>query len=438
MSAHYIKLLQQSDSRLIKESVIKDAFNQSLLGNTEATNFLHLAGLTYNGLITFGVKNVLDIDPDNIGTNPWDEFNTLLNKLITRELSGNDARNAIENIATQFDATEWNNFCAPVIRRDLRCGITETTLNKILKDTNFKVPVFSCQLATNCEGIHLNGKYLIQPKFDGVRMLTIVHFKERYVECFSRNGKQYTNFTHIEEQLTKNIDIIQLHFGRREGVVFDGEMMGEDFNALMKQARRKTKTDTSEMKYHVYDIIPLEDFKRGYWNMQQDRRHTLLNNIVNRMNTDSIQTVHTKEIDLDTAEGKDIMNRYAADQVAAGYEGIMIKKVDAPYECTRSTKWLKYKPVYTYDLTIIDIEEGTGKYKGKLGAFVCSGLDEASGKFIKTNVGSGFSDVDRVTMFDRNLIGTVAEIMADAISQNSDGTYSLRFPRLGKLRPDKS
>lgn len=438
MSEHYIFQLQQSDSRLVKESVIKDALHQSLLGNNEATNFLQLAGLTYNGLITFGVKNVNDIDLNNKGINPWSEFNLLLNKLVTRTLSGNAARDAIEDISTKFDGVEWNNFCAPVIRRDLRCGITETTLNKILKNTVYEVPVFSCQLATNCEGIHLSGKYLIQPKFDGVRMLAIVHFKERYVECFSRNGKQYTNFQHIEEELTKNIDIIQLHFGRSEGVVFDGEMMGSDFIALMKQARRKSNANTTEMKYHVYDILPLEDFNRGYWNMQQDRRNTLLNNIAIRMTTTSILTVHTKEIDCDTAEGKDIMNRYAADQVAAGYEGIMIKKVDAPYECTRSTKWLKYKPVYTYDLKIVDIEEGTGKYKGKLGAFVCSGLDEASGKFIKVNVGSGFSDVDRVTMFDKNLIGTMAEIMADAISQNSDGSYSLKFPRLKVLRPDKS
>jgi hypothetical protein len=81
-------------------------------------------------------------------------------------------------------------------------------------------------------------------------------------------------------------------------------------------------------------------------------------------------------VDLDTAAGKDQLERYAKDQVNAGFEGIMIKNVDAPYECKRNTFWMKFKPVYDYDLTVIGIEEGTGKNKGRMGALVCEGIDD--------------------------------------------------------------
>jgi ATP-dependent DNA ligase len=46
------------------------------------------------------------------------------------------------------------------------------------------------------------------------------------------------------------------------------------------------------------------------------------------------------------------------------------------------------------------------------------------------NVGSGFSDEQRSEIWSsKDVIGKVAEIRADAITQNQDGTYSLRFPR---------
>ena len=85
-------------------------------------------------------------------------------------------------------------------------------------------------------------------------------------------------------------------------------------------------------------------------------------------------------------------------------------------------------------LNVQAIEEGTGRNVGRLGALVCSGSDD--GKDITVNVGSGFSDADR-DQFYRNhsdIIGQVVEVRADAITQNQDGTYSLRFPRFLRFR----
>jgi DNA ligase-1 len=140
------------------------------------------------------------------------------------------------------------------------------------------------------------------------------------------------------------------------------------------------------------------------------------------------------EVDLDTAEGHDIMRRYAEDSVAAGFEGIMIKDLDAPYECRRSTFWMKWKPVMTVDLNIVGFEEGTGRNAGRLGAIICEGTDDD--RLIHVNVGSGLSDADRDEYWHSrdHLLGRVVEVAADAVTQNQDGSYSLRFPRFVRFR----
>jgi DNA ligase-1 len=189
------------------------------------------------------------------------------------------------------------------------------------------------------------------------------------------------------------------------------------------------------MVYHVFDMIPLEDFERGFWNAQQRKRLTLLDKARERLaDTDPVQIMPGMEVNLDTAEGHDILRRFAEASVEQGYEGIMIKDLDAPYECKRSSFWMKWKPTITVDLNIVGVEEGTGRNEGRLGALICEGVD--NGRDIRVNVGSGLSDADRDeywTVRDE-LDGRVVEVEADAVTQNQDGTYSLRFPRFVRFR----
>ena len=72
--------------------------------------------------------------------------------------------------------------------------------------------------------------------------------------------------------------------------------------------------------------------------------------------------------------------------------------------------------------------------EGRLGALVCEGVDD--GKAIAVNVGSGFSDGDRTGFWSSrdSLVGQLVEVRADAVTQNQDGTYSLRFPRFLRFR----
>jgi DNA ligase-1 len=148
----------------------------------------------------------------------------------------------------------------------------------------------------------------------------------------------------------------------------------------------------------------------------------------------NIKLIEHININLETAEGKSQMSRYANDKFAEGYEGIMIKKYGAGYECKRTTNWLKWKPVITLDLAVIKVEEGTGRNAGRLGALLCRGTDD--GRDITVSVGTGYSDDQREEFWQcrNDLNGRIVEVHADAITQDQDGNYSLRFPRFERFR----
>ena len=439
VAADWIRDLESSDSRLHKESVIEKALMAAKLGSSNAQCFLFNCYQAYNPYYVFGVKKV----PETAGLegkpNPWPKFWAMLEGLRFRTLTGYNAKTAIEFMSEQFDSVEWNNLCRRVIIKDLRCGISEKTLNKVLGNTEWKIPVFTCQLATDSEKhvAKMTGVKRLEQKLDGVRVIAVV--TKTTVNLYSRNGKPFDNFPHIVQAL----EDIKNKFARTfqswpHGFIFDGEVIGESFQALMKQAQRKTDVQTDGMTYSVFDVIPLADFERGFWNAQQHKRLAILEEyraVFER--TNSVRIMDGIEVDLDTAEGHDILRRYAEDAVALGFEGIMIKSLDAPYECRRSTFWMKLKPVYDYDLKVVAVEEGTGRNVGKLGALVCEGTDDD--RLIRCNVGTGLTDAQRDDYWTNRsvIIGQTAVVLADAVTQNQDGSYSLRFPRFKTFRDDK-
>lgn len=441
MSAGWITKLNESNSKLHKEDVIKQAYEMALLGDRNSQRFLVLVNMCYNPMITFGVKQVEDTVGYSEQENPWDDFIALLNQLKDRMLTGHAARDAIIAMSERFDSIEWNLLCAPVLRRDLRCGISDKTFNKVCRGTDYQIPVFSCQLATSCEDRpEMQGEMRIEPKLDGVRVLMYCAVGDQgysYVISYSRNGKVFDNFTHIEHQLQEQMTELARRSGHKE-FFLDGEVVGKSFNELMRVARKKKDAKADDSVFHVFDFIPASDFVRGHWNAQLSKRLTILDKIkpvIKKM--PNVEYPDHLIVNLDVNEGRDQLWRYAQDCVKAGYEGVMIKAMEAPYECRRSTSWMKWKPTITVDLQITAIEEGTGKNQGRLGAFVCSGVD--SGKTITVNVGSGITDEERDEYWHEKdaLIGQTVEILCDSISQNQDGTYSLRFPRFLRFRDDK-
>jgi DNA ligase-1 len=422
-----IRILEDHSSRLDKEGIINAEANDN---NTELFEGFSMA---LDNLYTFGVKKVpTHGGPDGQGL-PWAAFKELAHLLYTRELTGHDARDAIELALSASTQKQWNDWYRRILIKDLRCGVSEKTVNKVLKayPTIKSVPVFECMLAHDGANHEkkITGKKLLEPKLDGVRVITVINAENKTCTMYSRNGKELENFSHITQSIEANIEMFD------RSVILDGEMVSSSFQALMKQVHRKSDVQSEDARLMLFDIIPLSEFQRGESVLGQRRRSNLLRSMKTIFaKISGIDIIPQIEVDLDSYVGELEFKQYNKDAIEAGFEGIMIKSVDAPYECKRSVSWLKMKPFIEVSLEITNVEEGTGKNEGRLGALVCSGNDE--GRDVRVNVGSGFSDADRIEFWANrdNLARQIVEVRADAVTRNQDGTYSLRFPRFLRFR----
>jgi DNA ligase-1 len=419
-----IAQLEADNSKLAKQAIIKAAHDEGL------PEFFEGLCMALDALVTFGVKQVPERSDVLSGQGlSWSVFRELADKLANRELTGHAARDAIELAMSVATTAQWNGWYRRILIKDLRCGMSEKTVNKVVPGT---VPVFTCALAHDSAKHEkkMTGKKQIEIKLDGVRVITIIRGNK--VEMFSRNGKQFHNFGHIIEELESVVKEYPVPYP----LVLDGEVMSANFQDLMKQVHRKDGKQSTDAVLHLFDTIPLGCFQAGSWDKPQSFRSEITKHWVEQHASvlQHVSALDWETVDLDSEQGQTRFTELNKQAVEGGYEGVMIKDVDAPYECKRTHAWLKAKPFIEVTLEVKEIEEGTGRNEGRLGAFVCEGIDD--GKDIRVNVGSGFTDVHRDDYWTHrsNIIGNLVEVRADAVTQNQDGTYSLRFPRFKTFR----
>lgn len=427
---HIIKEIESDNSRLHKEAVV---LREAEANNTELFEGLRMC---YDPMITFGVKKVPSYSgPDGQGL-PWVAFKELARALAVRELTGHAARDAIELALSASTADQWNGWYRRILIKDMRAGFSETTVNKMAEKAGkpeFTVPLFECMLAH--DGLknekYITGKKLLEPKLDGVRVLTVINAGNKTATMYSRNGKLLENFSHITEAIEANIDLFE------RSIVLDGEMVSSSFQALMKQVHRKSDVQSNDARLMLFDILPMSEFQAGESTMGQRRRTNMLKAMQATFDKiGSIDVIPQKEVDLGTYVGELEFKQYNKEAIDAGFEGIMIKDIDAKYESKRSRSWLKMKPFIEVSLTAKAVEEGTGKNAGRMGAVLFEGTDD--GKFISVSVGGGWSDEERDEIWATKdeVIGQIGEVRADAATLNQDSTdvYSLRFPRFKTWR----
>ena len=414
-----IQELESDNSRLKKEAIIRRE------SDAENIRFFNGVGAALDGFRTFGVQKVPVAKKDGTGITQT-EFDDVLRQLESRTLTGNEMRDTIQDLCDRSNMEEWNDWYRRILIKDLRCGVTHKTINK---HSTMKVPVFECMLADDSKKHEkkMTGEVYVEPKLDGVRVITICDVDKDEVKMFSRNGKELTNFPKIQEQFDSMLDQMA------ESMVFDGEVMSDDFQTLMREIHRKGGAKTDDAVLNVFDCIPLWAFMEGGYSASLQTRKEMMDEYEFGPNISKVEFVR---MNLDEDDGQKQFADYNKLCIDKGFEGIMVKPMAGVYECKRSSLWLKVKPFIEVSLKVVDTEEGTGRNVGKLGALIVEGTD--MDKFIRTNVGSGLTDEDRETFWKAKdkLIGQIVEVRADAITQNQDTTseWSLRFPRFLRFR----
>ena len=483
--------LKSTNSRTEKEQIVFDAFMN------DCFDFFVGARLAYDSLYSYGVKKVAEIleDDGSEGTFTFHDFLDLATKLKNRELTGHAARDAIHAAASVCHVPTWNLWYRRILLKDFDVGVSDTIINKILRKIvptrpeadKYIIPVFKCMLAEDGEDVKhqkkIKGKKLIDVKLDGFRVLTLMDTINDTVKCYTRSGFIIENFPELQTALEtlhqrmpgsrldcESKGIFYTKEQRAEfaqeaidddggpvGMVLDGEFMSPNgFQHLMTLAKRKDPhPDTAIIRYALFDVIPLDEFLTGkshrpetYDITGKPATFTVATQRYRREVLESLQTdgflseldnrlyvVPQIEVDLDTAEGQKEFVEFNKQVLDDGFEGVMIKDPDAPYEGKRSTAWLKKKPYIEVTLEIVGFENGKeGKWQDGLGAIVCKGHD--LGVDIETKVGA-FTDELRIEIWNNKdkYLGMLVELKAGGLTlKEGETVYSLRFPEFKGFR----
>ena len=344
----------------------------------------------------------------------WSAFFDAASLCANRVITGNAA---INTMVTVFSCAthEEEQWMRKILKKHLSIGASTKTVNKIFPGL---IPTFDVSLAQKFEEKRISGKsrIAVEPKLDGIRCFAIVDGGT--AQLFARSGKLIPNF---DDTIGK--ELLKLGDG-----CYDGELMGEDFVSIMRQAYRKDNVDTSGTYLALFDYLPLEEWKSGVTKMSCYGRYETL---IDKLCEDSFDLTFVNAVDrtyLDNpkySEIKELHDEY----VKEGYEGAMIKDVDAPYKFGRGYEIMKLKAFHDADLVIESLTEGTGKHVGKLGSVV------VNFNGVEVSIGSGFSDELRESIWSdkKSFIGRVIEVRYQEVTP--DG--SLRFPTFVCFRNDR-
>tara|TARA_R100000008_G_C3585955_1_gene172284 strand:- start:1505 stop:2734 length:1230 start_codon:yes stop_codon:yes gene_type:complete len=341
----------------------------------------------------------------------WSEFFTVLDECASRKVTGNAA---IERVYTCFSSVqkEDEKWMRKVLKKHLAIGASIKTVNKVFPGL---VPTFDVALAQKFEEKRLLGKakVAVEPKLDGIRCFAIVENGEALL--YARSGKLITNF-----DTTIGAELSQLPSG-----CYDGEIMGEDFIALMRQAYRKENVVTDGTYLSIFDYVPLSEWKSRNSKLSCKERYDILKIEVQKKTANYLKIVPRVIVDANYSAIKVLHDEY----VGQGYEGAMVKDLDAPYKFGRGPEVMKLKAFHDVDLEIENLLEGTGKHAGKLGSVV------VNFKGVKVQVGSGFSDILREKIWNtpEAFLGRTIEVRYQ--EETPDG--SLRFPTFVCFRNDR-
>ena len=342
----------------------------------------------------------------------WNIFFDAADMCASRFWTGNKA---VEVLHTAFctASEEEEKWMRKILKKHLAIGASTKTINKVFSGL---IPTFDVALAQKFEEKRIVGKKTVgvEPKLDGIRCFAIVKNGEALL--YARSGKLISNFDD-----TIGSELVKLGDG-----CYDGEIMGKDFIDLMRQAYRKENVDVSDAYLALFDYLPLEEWETRESKLTTRQRYLELNTRLGlNFPLRYLRKVSRVHVDADYEVIKALHDKY----VSNGYEGAMVKDLEAPYKFGRGPEVMKLKAFHDVDLKIERLIEGTGKHSGKLGSVVVNYHG------VEVQVGSGLSDDLRDTIWSSpdRFIGRTIEVRYQEVTP--DG--SLRFPTFVCFRNDR-
>jgi len=405
MRIDVLEKIEKTGSRLEKEALLRTVDNETV----------RMLKWALDPIITFGVT----VDPDqipktpasakNLSSNFWSDMEILLSSLSKREITGHQAIGSMMHVLSRGneDVVKW---ACRILNKNLDCGVQLGTFNAAFPG---EIQPFACALAKpyDPDKHDIRGHWCVEPKLDGLRMVVING------TAYTRNGRVLETVSHIVEELT----------GIASDLVFDGEIMGSvEFNEDSGKIRKKGSGPNLSLVYNIFDAVKREEWEARKTVPYGKRRESLEKLFVEHKIKNSVLVKSVKMKRNPTAAD---LFELRDEMIKLGYEGAMIKDCESEYIFKRSDAILKLKDFKDADGTITGTFEGRGKYKRMLGGII------ASFDGVETRIGSGFSDEQRVALWNKrdSLIGKMIE--AQYQEKTPDG--ALRFPVFIRFRIDK-
>lgn len=334
----------------------------------------------------------------------------------------------IQYLITKQYETSLGNFIYRFVTKDLKLGISEKTVNKVYGKG--AIPSFGVLLAESFakKAEKIIGKFFVTLKLDGNRCTIIKN--NGTVKFFTRKGIEMEGLVELASQFTYFPD----------ETVFDGEILliNKDnlkSDALYRATQKVIRKDgeKKDLEFHMFDIIPLQEFKEGKSKANYEARRHRLDNLIKPIVEDN-KFVHVLPV-LYEGNDKSIIPTLLQEVEEKGYEGLMVNTANGFYVTKRTNDLQKVKSMITADLLVTGLEESIdGQFKGLLGRV------NVEYKGNSVGVGSGFTLEQRREFVENPdlIIGKIIEVSYFEESINEkDGLPSLRFPVFKCIREDK-
>jgi hypothetical protein len=414
-----LKELEAISSRLEKEAILKREQHNELLKK--------VFFLAYDPFTQFYIRKIPTYQ--SARSEQADTLDSVLDSLTVlsnREATGNAGIEFLTKLLSSL-VEEDSKVLERVIGKDLKCGASASTANKIWPNLIHEYPCMLCTPFDEKVMKKFNFPAYAQLKMDGMRFNAIV--KDGKCEFRSRNGKEIILLGNLEEEF--------IRLANGQSLVFDGELLVSDKgvildrqtgNGILNKAVKGTISIDEARKVHatIWDVISYDAFKQGKGKHIYQTRFSILEgmSLPRKVRLVESKIVATLE------EAEAIFKEY----LAQGQEGIILKDMSGVWEDKRVKTQLKFKAELDCDLKVVGIQPGTGKYEGLVGALLC----ESEDGIIKVDVGSGLSDFDRKDFTINSPIGKIAAVVYNARIKNKQGEESLFLPRLVEIREDKN